>query len=637
MNDERRDRHIEARLREHYRDRQTAPENLVSAIRAAVREEPRQRRGIDRAPSRTLRATGVLAAMLVVVVGVVAVGVGLDRSLRQTSPDAGPSLTLGTATASPPASASPALTRTVARSGDIRRARSDFFIGGGGEGTVRSGELVFLAAGPQNEAGSPSFLVQHWGDLHGAGVYPPTRFAWVPVARIEEMTEPHEPECPPGGPTVTPVATLQPFERFICFGSNPLTFGPVRTREVISGQQGGAGVLSDDLRGDRFASLPYHLVDGISPAVALDRWVEVTGHFDDRSSATCGDAEAVTRCRELFVITAVREVGPPDSVARGTWRSMAAPPAGGRNGHAMVWTGTRLFVWGGRESTPDNSVFDPLLPREGLIYDPANDAWTRTAAAPIRAFDSPILAWTGSEILVVGGTDRIVGLAHDPVADTWRRLPDLPGNPMGPAVGAWLGDGLIVVTDTAAAVYRPATETWTAVPAAPVRHSWRTGAVASGQFVVIAFGDGATPPVEGAVFDPTTGSWLPIEVPLDPLSAGVEIVGSDDEVFIPGANTAFDPARNAWREIAHCPGAAIGGVWTGRVVIGVYGLYDPAADACLEMPEAPARGEPFGDTSGREFPVAVWTGSEYLTWSGGTGGDIVFVPNDGAIFRPELP
>ncbi len=54
-----------------------------------------------------------------------------------------------------------------------------------------------------------------------------------------------------------------------------------------------------------------------------ERWVEVTGHFDDPAAATCrwdgrsnppGDTlqQAVDRCRDAFVVTAVRDTADPD-------------------------------------------------------------------------------------------------------------------------------------------------------------------------------------------------------------------------------------------------------------------------------------------------------------------------------------
>jgi hypothetical protein len=630
---------LEPRLREHYRAVPGAPAGLAEATRAAVRAKS-GRRSLRWAPLRdTLQTIGAVSAAVVIVVGVV-IGIGLTRSSLPVGPvspspassDGPPTTGLATPTA-------PAVTPTPqeARVGDIRRATASFVMGGGGEGRVHVGELLYLAAGPEDRDGALSLLVQHWGDVHGEGVYPPTRFAWVPADLLAESTVAHEPTCPAPGPAVKPVAMLQPFERFLCYGDGSLSFGPVRTMDVFSGGVTATGWLSDDARGDWVESLPYELLEGVSPALQLDRWVVVTGRFDDPTSSACGDAEAVTRCRERFVITEAREVDEPDFVARGAWRRMADPPRGGRSGHAMAWTGTEMFVWGGSETRGDATVFDPLEPREGLLYDPTTDRWRVTAPAPVDPVNDPILAWTGSEVLVIGGSRAFVALAYDPAADSWRSLPAAPAELGGPAVGGWLRDSLVVVTDQAAAIYRPADDSWVSLPPAPIRPSWRVAAVAADRLVVIAFGDGATPPVEGATFDPSTGTWRPFEVPLDPLSAGSAVIGIGDDMHVPGAMTAYDPIRDTWRPTVRCAEAGVGGVWTGRVLQGVYGQYDPATDECRQMPEPPPRGAPFEETVGREFPVAVWTGREYLTWSGGTGGDIVVIPNDGAIFRPDLP
>ena len=53
-----------------------------------------------------------------------------------------------------------------------------------------------------------------------------------------------------------------------------------------------------------------------------DRWVNVTGHFDDPVAQTCRatmnepgfpstDAEAIATCRSHFVVTAIRTIPPP--------------------------------------------------------------------------------------------------------------------------------------------------------------------------------------------------------------------------------------------------------------------------------------------------------------------------------------
>lgn len=127
-----------------------------------------------------------------------------------------------------------------------------------------------------------------------------------------------------------------------------------------------------------------------------------------------------------------------------------------------------------------------------------------------------------------------------------------------------------------------------------------------------------------------------MDVPLEPLQAGVGVFSTADRVLIPEAGLALDPISGVWSTVTECRGAGAGGVWTGRILLGVTAAYDPVEDHCRDVPLGPARGEPFQGTRGREFPVAVWSGRELITWSGGTGGDSFIVPSDGAAFRPEF-
>jgi hypothetical protein len=80
-----------------------------------------------------------------------------------------------------------------------------------------------------------------------------------------------------------------------------------------------------------------------------ERWVEVTGHFDDAAAKTCRwdgrtnppgypRAQAVDRCRNEFVVTAVRDTSPPDQASSSTVRVVdlgAIAPASNR---AVSWT-----------------------------------------------------------------------------------------------------------------------------------------------------------------------------------------------------------------------------------------------------------------------------------------------------------
>lgn len=328
---------------------------------------------------------------------------------------------------------------------------------------------------------------------------------------------------------------------------------------------------------------------------------------------------------------------PPGDTLGGAWRQTADPPIGGRTAHRMVWTGSEVLVWGGIESTQEASTFDVVMPAYGAAYDPVADSWRRTSAAPVDGRMRPVMAWSGQEMLVWGGEVTnphgyvADGAAYDPASDDWRRLPAAPLS-ASEAVGGWLAGRFVVVTDTGAAAYEPQSDSWQVLPDAPVRPGWRSAVVVGERMVVIAFGDGATGQPEGAVLE--GDDWTSVDVPLDPLDAGVEFVSGGDLMLVPSAGLAFDPTAG-WRTTVECPEAANGGAWTGSYLIGVGAAYDPVQDRCLDIAESPPRAAPFDGSNGREFAVGVWTGTEYVTWSGGNYGDIVWVPNDGAVFTPS--
>jgi hypothetical protein len=304
----------------------------------------------------------------------------------------------------------------------------------------------------------------------------------------------------------------------------------------------------------------------------------------------------------------------------------------------MVWTGKEAVIWGGVSSSPDKTVFDGTLPRDGAAYDPATDRWRTVPNAPITGRASPVMVWTGREVVVFGGlvgeTSLLDGAAWNPATNKWRAIARSPLSGKE-AVGAWLADRLIVVTSTSAASYDPEIDRWTELPPAPIRVGWQSVAVAASRLFVVAFGDGATPPVEWAILDPLTATWMSGTAPIDPLQAGAEFAGAGDLVAAPAAGLTFDPIAERWEKIPPCQNVSLGAAWTGRYLLSPTGAWDSLGDhGCLQIPPSPPREPPFDDTNDRGGP-GVWTGTQYITWSGGTGGDIVWMPKDGAVFTPE--
>ena len=123
-------------------------------------------------------------------------------------------------------------------------------------------------------------------------------------------------------------------------------------------------------------------------------------------------------------------------------------------------------------------------------YDPATDAWTTLAEAPLALWRSPVAA-SGGRLYVLGGyqstsafpfdpTNR--AFEYDPATDTWREVATMP-SARGASAAVAL-DGLIHVLGGAAGgpsaaheVYDPATDAWSAAPELPNPRSGLTAAV----------------------------------------------------------------------------------------------------------------------------------------------------------------
>ena len=211
------------------------------------------------------------------------------------------------------------------------------------------------------------------------------------------------------------------------------------------------------------------------------------------------------------------------------WQALPDAPITGRLGASAVWTGSEMIVWGGtaRSGTIERGA-------EGALYDPATRIWHTIAASPLglEGGAGAGVAWTGHEMVVWASNspDGPVGAtAYDPSKDSWRRL---PAGPLGRREGyssAWTGKELIIVGGS--------------------------------------LGDTLAKPVAAAL-DPKTGSWrlLPALDRITGLMPSPGVTWAGHEVFVmgsacaphvPGAVTtscsptllAYDPATDVLRKI----------------------------------------------------------------------------------------
>jgi hypothetical protein len=164
-----------------------------------------------------------------------------------------------------------------------------------------------------------------------------------------------------------------------------------------------------------------------------------------------------------------------------------------RGGHAAVWTGSRMVVWGGG------------FENSGGIYDPSTDSWTATTGtgAPTpRSYHTAV--WTGSTMIVWGGNTNTGAVYANPAvvppapapADFYTVMPcrlvdtrDTAGATGAPAL---VGGGAIRNFPVAGACGIPPTATAVSLNVTAV------GAVAPGHLTLYP-GDGVGPPLASSV------------------------------------------------------------------------------------------------------------------------------------------
>ena len=173
-----------------------------------------------------------------------------------------------------------------------------------------------------------------------------------------------------------------------------------------------------------------------------------------------------------------------------------------------------MIVWGGSNNFGVNT---------GGRYNPKTDSWTDTSttAAPSARYDHTVV-WTGSEMIVWGGTDGSgvnyfnTGGKYDPVTDTWlaTTTSNVPNGRVGHAA-VWSGTEMIVwggggsVTNNTGGRYDPFTDSWAATstvnaPSARFAHTW----VWTGSEMIVWGGFFNTDYFNtGGRYNPFTDSW----------------------------------------------------------------------------------------------------------------------------------
>lgn len=318
--------------------------------------------------------------------------------------------------------------------------------------------------------------------------------------------------------------------------------------------------------------------------------------------------------------------------AQNLWRQLAMNPVlAARRGHAAVWTGNRMIVWGGNCGN-DNPTIPPPKVRftDGSSFDPAANTWSAIATngAPSGREDFSTV-WTSNEMIIWGGYfyDGSYHYLNDGARLNTQSNSWLPVSTNGaPAARRWHtavwtgtemiiwggmssdggGSSLNILNDGWR--FNPASNTWSQVstngaPSSRCLHA----AIWTGSEMILWGGQSGSGldiwKNDGARYNPTTDTWSPMNPTNAPsLRSRHTAVWTGSEMII-------------WGGWCNCgPYEATGG------------RYKPATDSWspTDFTFAP---------TGRIRHTAVWTGREMIVW-GGTCANPTPNCNDGGSYDP---
>jgi N-acetylneuraminic acid mutarotase len=211
--------------------------------------------------------------------------------------------------------------------------------------------------------------------------------------------------------------------------------------------------------------------------------------------------------------------------ASDSWRVIAEAPVVGY-GHSTVWTGEEMLVWGGSDDHEAEAFkgFPRSFLGTGAAYDPAADSWRELAKASLdpRGWHSAV--WTGKEMIVWGGVRAPCDAypcedlaadagAYDPGTDSWREIDFGPLSGRVDHTAVWTGSEMIVWGGSSpggapgyadGASYNPHSDDWTTLPDPSIAGRFRHQAIWADGTMVIWGGQGEESFADGAVFYPSS-------------------------------------------------------------------------------------------------------------------------------------
>jgi hypothetical protein len=308
-----------------------------------------------------------------------------------------------------------------------------------------------------------------------------------------------------------------------------------------------------------------------------------------------------------------------------------------RYGTSAAWTGTEMLVLGG---TIDGVSYN----YDGARYNPALDSWTRMARSPLPGsnVDYPTV-WMGKELFQFGGASSY---RYNPATNAWTGTgTGEPAWASGRAL-VWTGSRIIVWGGqfvNTGGIYNPVANTWTATSTvgAPTGR-YGMAAVWTGDELLIWGGrSSGGSQADGARYDPVGNTWSALPASPVPARYNFNFAWTGGELIVHGGGDGtggrFNPKNNQWKVIptytvAYDRGQNRG-VWTGKEFV-VWGGGQSALGSGGRYNPGSNVWTAMGGSApvGRGMHSTVWTGTEMIVWGGFNSGGTVL--NTGGRYNP---
>lgn len=287
----------------------------------------------------------------------------------------------------------------------------------------------------------------------------------------------------------------------------------------------------------------------------------------------------------LVVPLALGACGDDGETASGGWARLPDLPFA-TSLPITAWTGEEVLVVGGdtRPCPPNAGCANPSrIITTGAAYDVDDERWRPIADAP-----QPLAGYDRSTFvdgtLVVQTDEGRTWLAYDVAEDAWRRLPAPPEPTLDAGSLTADGSGFVALTESRGVVRHDLGRAWVPYPDPPLRP---VTAVAIGNGIAVSSADGAITVWDGQEWSP------PQPVPqANPFRhwTGEALVEIDPQEYddVP-AGGRYEPDSGEWTAL-EVPGAAGDHAWSvnaasGALVAAWGHLYDDRDGSFTALPD----------------------------------------------------